>query len=176
MLVYERYLTLYASFAGEAGAGHPVEVSLEQLAEALYCSSRNVKLILRKLIDDGFIDWHAGRGRGNRSRITFLFDKATKLLEIAKELARKGEYKRAFGLIEVYGAGTEAREMFVAWLNGHFGYRRLQTNDAEASDILCLPVTFYNPNIKGVGLNSLGWIDFKNIWLGEAEPLAGNAG
>lgn len=36
--------------------------------------------------------------------------------------------------------------------------------------------TFYNPNIKGVGLNSLGWIDFKNNWLGEAEPLAGNAG
>jgi MarR-like DNA-binding transcriptional regulator SgrR of sgrS sRNA len=25
--------------------------------------------------------------------------------------------------------------------------------------------TFYNPNIKGVGVNSLGWIDFKDIWL-----------
>ncbi|NBD25815.1 ABC transporter substrate-binding protein [Paenibacillus glycinis] len=143
MLAYERYLALYASFAGEAGAGHPVEVSLEQLAGALFCSSRNVKLVLRKLIDDGFIEWHAGRGRGNRSQITFLFDKAAKLLEIAKELARKGEYKRAFELIEHFGAGTEARERFVAWLNGHFGYRRLQTNDAEASDILCLPV--YKP-------------------------------
>jgi MarR-like DNA-binding transcriptional regulator SgrR of sgrS sRNA len=32
--------------------------------------------------------------------------------------------------------------------------------------------TFYNPNIKGVGVNSLGWIDFKDIWLERKDDAA----
>ncbi|UUZ80707.1 hypothetical protein LJK88_38690 [Paenibacillus sp. P26] len=25
--------------------------------------------------------------------------------------------------------------------------------------------TFFNPSVRGVTVNSLGWIDFKDIWL-----------
>ncbi|WP_169081444.1 ABC transporter substrate-binding protein [Paenibacillus sp. PL91] len=139
MLTHERYLLLYTKFAGADGAGKAVEVSLEQLADALFCSTRNVKLILRKLEEEGFIDWTAGRGRGNRSQITFLLAKEKKLLELAQQLATKSEYKQAFEFIDRYGEGTAARSLFAEWLNGHFGYRTMQMNDIE-SDILRLPV------------------------------------
>ncbi|SFJ12388.1 DNA-binding transcriptional regulator SgrR of sgrS sRNA, contains a MarR-type HTH domain and a solute-binding domain [Paenibacillus sp. UNC496MF] len=143
MLTYERYLTLYARFAGEAGAGQPVEVTLDQLAEALFCSPRNVKLILRKLIDEGFVDWQAGRGRGNRSQLTFLHGYEAKLLEAARQLAATGEYKQAFELLGEHGGGTGARETFVAWLNGQFGYRKVRLGEDEGADMLSLPV--YKP-------------------------------
>ncbi|MEV5028056.1 SgrR family transcriptional regulator [Paenibacillus sp. LPE1-1-1.1] len=142
MLTNERYLLLYTKFAGDDGTGKRIEISLEQLSDTLYCTPRNVKLILRKLEEEGFITWIAGRGRGNRSHMIFLVAKEKELLELGQQLALKGEYQRAFEMIESFGAGTNVRSVFVDWLNGHFGYRTEQINDVE-SDILRLPV--YRP-------------------------------
>ncbi|MBH5316443.1 SgrR family transcriptional regulator [Paenibacillus sp. GSMTC-2017] len=142
MLNEERYLHLYSKIAESDGAGIPLDVSLEQLSEALFCTQRNVKLILRKLEEDGLIEWTAGRGRGNRSKITFLATKEEKLLQLAEMVALKGEYKHAFELIQMYGEGTSVRQHFVEWMNGQFGYKTVQIDDSEA-DILRLPV--YKP-------------------------------
>lgn len=136
----DRYLALYSSFAEEAGTGVPIEVSLEELAEKLYCTTRNVKLVVRKLAEEGMIEWNAGRGRGNRSRMTFLLDKDKKLLELAAACATRGEYNRAFELIREYGDGTSARQQFVEWMNGHFGYQSAREGESE---LICLPV--YRP-------------------------------
>jgi MarR-like DNA-binding transcriptional regulator SgrR of sgrS sRNA len=138
----ERYLILFTKFASMDGIDKEIEVSLDQLSEALYCTSRNVKNILRKLEEEGFIHWKGGRGRGNRSHIIFRIDKEKQLLELAWLLGTKGEYKRAFELIDCYGEGTTARSLFIEWLNGHFGYQTVQIDDGEA-DILRLPV--YRP-------------------------------
>ncbi|MBD2869959.1 SgrR family transcriptional regulator [Paenibacillus arenilitoris] len=143
MLTDERYLTLLTKYAGtDETAGKEHEVSLEELSEALYCTTRNVKLIIRKLEEDGLIRWNAGRGRGNRSRLSFLVGLDRKLLELSQQSALKGEYKYAFELIRKYGEGTQVRHMFVEWLNDHFGYSSVQANDGN-SDILRLPV--YRP-------------------------------
>ncbi|REK76665.1 SgrR family transcriptional regulator [Paenibacillus paeoniae] len=138
----ERYLMMYNKVADPIGFGKPIEVSLEGLAEALYCTQRNVKFIVRKLEEDGFIEWQAGRGRGNRSRITFLYPKEKKLMELAQQYASRGEYKYAFELIDQYGEGTGVRHQFVEWMNSHFGYRTELIDDLEA-DLLRLPV--YRP-------------------------------
>ncbi|WP_028610807.1 SgrR family transcriptional regulator [Paenibacillus harenae] len=143
MLTDERYLMLFSKFGESAGAaGNAIEVSLDQLSDALFCTSRNVKLIIRKLEEEKLIKWSAGRGRGNRSKLTFQVALDKKLLELAQQCALKGEYKYAFELIRQYGEGTTVRSMFVEWLNDHFGYRTVQLNDIEA-DILRLPV--YRP-------------------------------
>lgn len=142
MVSDERYLMLYSKIAEPHGNGKPIEVSLDGLAEALYCTQRNVKLIVRKLEEEGYIEWHAGRGRGNLSKMTFLFPKERKLLELAQHYATKGEYKQAFEVIDRYGEGTGVRHQFVEWMNGHFGYRTELIDDTEA-DILRLPV--YRP-------------------------------
>ncbi|MFX3632795.1 MAG: ABC transporter substrate-binding protein [Candidatus Pristimantibacillus sp.] len=142
MLSTERYLLLYSKYAETEGSGKAIEVTLEQLSDTLYCTVRNVKLILRKLEEEALIKWVGGRGRGNRSHMTFLMDKEQKLIELAQQLARKEDYKIAFEMIELYGEGTNVRNVFVKWLNDHFGFRTVQVEDM-ALDILRLPV--YKP-------------------------------
>ncbi|GMK39933.1 ABC transporter substrate-binding protein [Paenibacillus sp. CCS19] len=138
MLALERYLTLYRRFAGELGAGAAVEASLEQVAEVLHCSERNAKLILRKLTGKGFIEWKAGRGRGNRSQITFLQDREKLLLDLSRQYAEEGQYNQAFHLLHTFGEGTAANDKFMEWMSGNFGFHKQQGKHA---DILRLPIT-----------------------------------
>ncbi|MFD0587184.1 ABC transporter substrate-binding protein [Paenibacillus sp. GCM10027627] len=138
----ERYLMMYTKIAGEAGPGKPIDVTLDGLADVWFCTQRNVKLIVRKLEEDGLIHWQAGRGRGHHSRITFLAAKEKLLLDTAQSLAAKGEYQQAFEWIDRFGEGTSVRHQFVEWMNSHFGCRTELVNDLEA-DLLRLPV--YRP-------------------------------
>ncbi|WP_245772913.1 SgrR family transcriptional regulator [Paenibacillus catalpae] len=85
MLTIERYVTLYGRLASEVGAGAAAEASLKQIAEVLYCTERNAKLVLRKLSEEGYIEWKAGRGRGNRSQITFREDREKLLLNLSRQ-------------------------------------------------------------------------------------------
>ncbi|MBB3153754.1 MarR-like DNA-binding transcriptional regulator SgrR of sgrS sRNA [Paenibacillus endophyticus] len=139
---HERYLLLYMKHANAEGAGIPIPITLEELSETLHCTERNVKLILKKLGEDGFISWTGGRGRGNRSQITFLQPREKLLYQLAQLTAQKGEYRLAFELIDQFGEGTSVRSQFANWLNGHFGYRTEKVDDQDA-DILRLPV--YRP-------------------------------
>ncbi|GGF91343.1 ABC transporter substrate-binding protein [Paenibacillus albidus] len=144
MITAERYLTLYGRFGGDRSRGLPVEATLEELSEALFCTTRNAKLILRRLEEEGLIDWLPGRGRGNRSRIAFKTDKETFLLELSQNRAEKGDYKQAFELLQSFGEGTLAKPKFLEWLNGQFGYRKEEARDGiSASDTLRFPV--YRP-------------------------------
>lgn len=138
MLTIERYLTLYRRFASELGAGAAAEASLEQIAEALYCTERNAKLVLRKLSEEGFIEWRAGRGRGNLSRITFLEDQEKLLLDLSRQYAEDGEYNKAFYLLQTFGEGTAAHLKFMEWMRGSFGFRK---QPGKQADMLRLPIT-----------------------------------
>ncbi|MCM3631138.1 SgrR family transcriptional regulator [Paenibacillus glycanilyticus] len=136
-MALERYLTLYNRFAGELGAGATAEASLEQVAEALFCTERNAKLVLRKLTEEGLIDWRAGRGRGNRSHITFREDREKLLLDLSRQYAEDGEYNKAFHLLQTFGDGTAANEKFMDWMSGSFGFRKQPGKEA---DVLRLPI------------------------------------
>lgn len=138
MLTIERYLTLYGRFASELGAGAAAEASLEQVAEALYCTERNAKLVLRKLTEEGFIEWKAGRGRGNRSQITFREDREKLLLDLSRQYAEDGEYNKAFHLLQSFGEGSAANDKFMEWMSDSFGFHKQLGKEA---DILRLPIT-----------------------------------
>ncbi|MGO4108541.1 ABC transporter substrate-binding protein [Paenibacillus sp. YAF4_2] len=138
MLTIERYLTLYGRFASELGAGAAAEASLVQVAEALYCTERNAKLVLRKLSEEGFIEWKAGRGRGNRSHITFREDREKLLLDLSRQYAEDGEYNKAFHLLQTFGEGTAANEKFMDWMSDSFGFHKQLGKEA---DVLRLPIT-----------------------------------
>ncbi|MFD1956485.1 ABC transporter substrate-binding protein [Paenibacillus thailandensis] len=140
MQALERYLELYERFGNAGGAGASAETSLGQIAEALYCTERNAKLVLRKLEEEGLIEWKAGRGRGNRSRLVFLADKGELLFGASKSYAEAGEYNKAYELLRAYGGDTGAGERFVDWMNGRFGFGKEQK---EGTDVLRLPV--YQP-------------------------------
>ena len=71
MQLLTHFLELRAGF--EHGVEHePQPITLEELAERLYCSTRNVKILLKKMSDQNWISWKPGRGRGNISELTFL--------------------------------------------------------------------------------------------------------
>jgi MarR-like DNA-binding transcriptional regulator SgrR of sgrS sRNA len=139
----EKYLMILNKFGKSYENGMAVEVSIEELAQALYCTTRNAKMIIRKLIEEGLIEWQSGRGRGNLSRLTFLAAKEPLLMEWAQGMSRKGDYKQAFELLQTNSEGAAVTDRFVHWLNDHFGYQAEQTKVNSATDTLRFPV--YRP-------------------------------
>lgn len=141
MLLKEQYLTLCTRFSEGKENCTPIEVTLEELASALFCTVRNAKLILRKLVEEQLIGWTPGRGRGNYSRITFLAEREDFLLHLSIMLAENGDYKQAFEMLSTYGSGTLAKEKFLDWLKGYFGYKKeAGVEGTPASDTLIFPV------------------------------------
>ncbi|WP_409347245.1 ABC transporter substrate-binding protein [Paenibacillus sp. MBLB4367] len=115
--------------------GDQVSVTLSRLAGLLYCSERNVKLILRKLTDQGWIEWKPGRGRGHHSYIRLLASIDRLVTEEAQELVEAGNLKTAFELIQFKSVSAAARERFMRWLSGHFGYLELGENDNKVDTL-----------------------------------------
>jgi len=143
MVIKEQYLMLHSRFSDGKESGLPIEVTLDDLAQALYCTVRNAKLILRKLVDEGWVQWFPGRGRGNYSRIAFQAGKEEFLLNLVVELAKSGDYRQAFKTLGAYGSGTQAKERFLDWLNGHFGYKKEEgAEGSHATDNLIFPVLY----------------------------------
>lgn len=65
MISSEQYLSILLSLPTLPKKGETISVTIGELANVLYCTPRNVKLILRKLAEDGFIQWRGGVGRGH---------------------------------------------------------------------------------------------------------------
>lgn len=140
MLVAERYLTLYDRFGGENSNGEPVVATLEELADALFCTPRNAKLVLKKLEEDCLVNWLPGRGRGNRSHLIFKVHKEDFLLNLATSKADVGDYRTSFEVLSSYGEGTEAKIKFLEWLKGRFGYQKETVRGLTECDTLRFPV------------------------------------
>ncbi|MCJ8011004.1 SgrR family transcriptional regulator [Paenibacillus sp. KQZ6P-2] len=141
MLLNQQYLMLYDRFSEGKESGIPIQVTLGELSAALFCTVRNAKLILRKLVEEQLIEWLPGRGRGNYSQITFHAGKEDFLFNLSVDLAKNGEYKQAFEVLSEYGGGTLAKDRFLNWLSGHFGYKKEEgTEGLPASDTLIFPV------------------------------------
>lgn len=140
MLAAERYLTLYDRFEGGRSPGAPIQATLEELAETLFCTPRNAKLVLKKLEEDGLVNWMPGRGRGNRSHIVFKADKEPFLFELATSKAELGDYRVSFELIASFGGGTDVKTKFIDWLNVRFGYQKETVRGRTDCDTLRIPV------------------------------------
>ncbi|WP_438444715.1 ABC transporter substrate-binding protein [Gorillibacterium sp. sgz5001074] len=119
-----------------------ITVTLEELAGLLYCSERNVKLILKKMSDQGWIEWIPGRGRGNRSTLRLLTGSGLLLLEEARQYVRDGNVKGAMELINLRGFQSSLKEEFLDWLSGYFGYQEVGEREKRL-DTLRLP--YYSP-------------------------------
>lgn len=121
------------------GENESFPVTIDELADVLCCTPRNVKFVIRKLEALQWIGWQPGRGRGNASSIAFAEPKEPLLLEAAKSFAVKGDMKTALEYIHEYGDGTSVKERFMEWLNGYFGYVT-ETLDEQEVETLRFPV------------------------------------
>lgn len=138
-MLYEQYLTLNQKLHNKGAGDIPIEVTVERIAEILFCTTRNAKLVIRKMTEQGWISFVSGRGRGNRSRLTFLVDREEILLTMAKDLAERGQFKPAFELLHAHGEGNSI-DQFSVWLDGYFGLEKEQKTGSETKDVLRIPI------------------------------------
>lgn len=119
-LIYD-YLSLRDAFPHIA-ENENLSIAMAQISQILCCTPRNVKLILTKMIEQGWIYFQSGRGRGNASKLTFIAKREDLLFLEAKERIQAGEVEEAFAFIQKYGEGTQAKVKLLNWFSGYFGY------------------------------------------------------
>ncbi|WP_342435668.1 ABC transporter substrate-binding protein [Paenibacillus sp. FSL L8-0436] len=113
----------------------PIPVTIELLASVLCCTPRNVKFILRKLEEKGFIQWQAGRGRGHTSAMTFLRTVEEILENYLLELISSGKIKQAIELIGLPEVKGPLKERLLTLLNKQMGYQS-ETESTTGLDVL----------------------------------------
>lgn len=138
MQLLTHFLELRAGF--DHGVEHePQPITLDELSERMYCTTRNVKILLKKMMDMEWISWKPGRGRGNVSELTFLVSAEDMVSRQAMELAAQGDYKGTIELIHQLGRGEALQDSFVDWLFSYFGYRTV-VQEERYKDTLRFPV------------------------------------
>lgn len=138
MQLLSHFLELRASFAHDIEQ-EPQPITLEELSERMYCTTRNVKILLKKMMEQDWISWKPGRGRGNVSELTFLVSAEDMVSKQAMELAAKGDYKGTIELIHQLGRGEALQDSFIDWLFSYFGYRTVVQEECY-KDTLRFPV------------------------------------
>ncbi|QDX91248.1 hypothetical protein EEL30_01935 [Brevibacillus laterosporus] len=118
----------------------PVSISLEQISTLLCCTTRNSKFILQKWIALQWITWIPGRGRGNRSKLTFLVEPDEVLVSHAQQMIYSGQVADALSLMQKFTATLpKASERFQRWFRGQFGLQWEREQDKRI-ETLRLPL------------------------------------
>ena len=76
-----------------------VDTSIDQMAEALCCTRRNVNNVLEKMSLQGWLTWQPARGRGKLSRLSLHTKAQQPLLQLAMNKASQGLLEEAFSLL-----------------------------------------------------------------------------
>ena len=116
----------------------PFVTTMDELANILYCSQRNTKYILTKLVEAGLVSFSSGRGRGNKSYLTFLRSVDEAVFAEAIALFKTGQITEGLELATLFGTPT-LKKRLLQWLNHFFGYEK-QEKDQKMKDIIRLPM------------------------------------
>ncbi len=121
MKLIEHYVALVKT--GCAAYGQMNEMTLTEVADCLFCTERNAKLILHKLENKNWIIRESGAGRGRKSKIAFLRQPEELLLQTAKEYTMAGKLKKAKELLQQYqSAFPGLQNEYGMWISEVFGF------------------------------------------------------
>lgn len=137
MVTVLHYLELRLFFEQEE-IGKSFPVTIDKLTGIWHCSPRYAKLIVHKLVELGWIEWQAGRGRGNVSVMTLHADSDEILLAEVKLQIDKGDVKEAMELMNRFGRAT-VKDQIMEWLSEGMGIFS-QTGSSRSQDIMRFPV------------------------------------
>ncbi|MFM5819432.1 HTH-type transcriptional regulator SgrR [Aeromonas sanarellii] len=93
--LYQQFQRLAQQLGGDER-----ETSLAEVAELLCCTPRNARLLLRRMQEQGWLDWSAEAGRGRRSRLTLLDNQESLTRRRLRELLSQGQLAQAVRLAE----------------------------------------------------------------------------
>ncbi len=126
------------SFFHQEELRKPFPVTIEKLAGIWHCTPRYAKLIVRKLVELEWVEWKAGRGRGNVSVMTLHADSDEILLAEVKLQIDKGDVKEAMELMNRYGK-ADVKDQIMDWLSEGMGFLRHSVSN-RSQDIMRFPV------------------------------------
>ncbi|WP_380705567.1 SgrR family transcriptional regulator [Salinithrix halophila] len=105
----EHYIELRLYYR-EIETHEPLYVSLAELSDVLYSSTRNVKRHLKHMEEEGLIEWRSGGGRGKRSALVFKKPLEEVFPPYFREFLQQGKYKEAIRSIKRDGVPAGIRK------------------------------------------------------------------
>ncbi|TXR60946.1 SgrR family transcriptional regulator [Bacillus sp. AY18-3] len=140
MFILNQYIELWCAYGKGRQEGEQLEVTVQMIAETLFCTERNSKLIIKKLEELNWIAWFPGRGRGNRSKLIFQKQPMILILDRGKELTKKGDVKSGISFVERYSSQFPlVKKEYEAWVDSIFGHQIERTPEGR-KDVLRLQV------------------------------------
>ncbi|HEY5715355.1 MAG TPA: SgrR family transcriptional regulator [Psychromonas sp.] len=113
----------------------PLDTTLQELADQLYCSKRHMRNLLLKMQQEGWISWQAESGRGKRSALQLLKNEQQLLSDKADQLLESGRFADALRLL------GEEKYLIAPLLKGRLGF-------SIRSDQQVLRVPYYRPMLN----------------------------
>ncbi|SFA88121.1 MULTISPECIES: ABC transporter substrate-binding protein [unclassified Bacillus (in: firmicutes)] len=131
------YLTLRKEFS--AVPNHQaISITITKIANLLFCTPRNAKNIISKMIEAKLLEYQGGVGRGNASTIVFLRSLEDVVLDEAKSLAASGKIEEGFKLVKEYGSIHTSTQL-IEWVGSLFGYT-ISKSEHEIKEMIRLPI------------------------------------
>ncbi|MCW8347374.1 SgrR family transcriptional regulator [Vibrio sp. ZSDZ65] len=104
-------------------------VDKNQLSDVFVCSTRNVTKIMNNLASLGWVEWHPGKGRGNKSTLLILCSFQDLLTEQLKIMIQNGGLNEAFKYATIFHYQHIFKQKLPEWL-------KVYSDDLERSDEL----------------------------------------
>lgn len=137
-MILEKYIELFRHF--QKFINEDITTSIEEISGILFCTPRNSKCVLKKLVNLRWINWTSGMGRGNKSKLMFLEQPYNLIMKKCMELVKDGEVKSARNLINDYSdMYINLVSDFNSWIDTLFGYN-VEISGNKKLDILRLKI------------------------------------
>lgn len=129
------YVQIYRGLGEAKNEDGAVPVTIGKLAELLFCTPRNVKFVLRRLEEKGWIRWTPGRGRGNGSTLVFLRPIGEVLEMKVDALLENGRMSEALDLISDAQVDENLKQKLWTRVNVYLGLRS-EPEESSTRDVL----------------------------------------
>ncbi|RTZ17342.1 SgrR family transcriptional regulator [Vibrio aquaticus] len=90
-----QFETLFEHYKGQDS-----DVQLEEITEILFCTRRNARIVLNKMEEEGWLEWHPAPGRGKLSQLNFKRSRADVSENLAKRYLEEGKISQALKVLD----------------------------------------------------------------------------
>ncbi len=80
--------------------GQDCGVQLEEITEILFCTRRNSRIVLNKMEEEGWIEWHPAPGRGKLSELIFKRSRSDVSETLARRYLEEGKLGQALKVLD----------------------------------------------------------------------------
>ncbi|MGR5473855.1 SgrR family transcriptional regulator [Vibrio astriarenae] len=87
-----QFETLFEHFDGQ-----DTQVRIEDITEVLFCTRRNARIVLNRMDEEGWIEWHPAPGRGKLSQLNFKRSRSDVSQNMALRYLEEGKFEHALG-------------------------------------------------------------------------------